>query len=65
MAQTDLTTDTLDSSGILSGRLEKVWPALIAMTLGVLILYAAGFAQPRVVHDAAHDSRHSFAFACH
>lgn len=65
MAQTDSTTNTLDSSGILTGHLEKAWPALLAMVFGVLILYAAGFAQPQALHDTAHDTRHSFAFPCH
>jgi cobalt transporter subunit CbtB len=29
------------------------------------LLWGVGFAQPQLLHDAAHDSRHSFSFACH
>lgn len=40
-------------------------PALFAAVLGLAILYVVGFAQPAMVHDAAHDARHSAAFPCH
>lgn len=40
-------------------------PALLALALGVFILFGAGFAGAGVLHDAAHDSRHATAFPCH
>ena len=39
--------------------------ALLAATLGLVIVFAAGFAPSEAVHNAAHDTRHSFAFPCH
>lgn len=36
-----------------------------AILIGTLILAAAGFAGPEVVHNAAHDLRHGLAFPCH
>ena len=36
-----------------------------AVLLGAIILYAAGFVQTSVVHNAAHDMRHSQGFPCH
>ncbi len=42
-----------------------VVPALIAIALGLFILIGSGFAQPDVLHNAAHDARHAFAFPCH
>ncbi len=39
--------------------------AALAAVLGLFILYGAGIAQPEIIHDAAHDSRHAFAFPCH
>ncbi len=39
--------------------------ALIAMLLGAFLLFGAGFANPHALHEAAHDSRHAFAFPCH
>ncbi len=46
----------------LSARLAA---ATIALLLGSFILIGVGFAQSDVIHNAAHDSRHSFAFPCH
>ena len=39
--------------------------ALFAAALGFVIVFAAGFAPSETVHNAAHDTRHSFAFPCH
>ena len=39
--------------------------AFAAILLGSFLLYGVGFAQPQQIHDAAHDTRHSFAFPCH
>jgi cobalt transporter subunit CbtB len=33
--------------------------------LGVFILMGSGFVQADVLHNAAHDARHAFAFPCH
>ena len=32
---------------------------------GAALIFAAGFANPAVLHDAAHDARHSVGFPCH
>ena len=39
--------------------------ALGAWLLGAVLLFVAGFAGAEALHDAAHDSRHSFTFPCH
>lgn len=44
---------------------EAVLPVVAALALGVLFVFAAAFAGPEVVHNAAHDSRHAFTFPCH
>jgi len=36
-----------------------------AVALGLILLFAAGFAQATVMHDTAHDTRHAMAFPCH
>ncbi len=54
---------TLDQAGARHG--ESLGAAAVAILLGAFILLGAGFAQPHLLHDAAHDSRHSFAFPCH
>jgi cobalt transporter subunit CbtB len=45
--------------------LTRLLPALAAALLGVTILLGVGFAQQEQVHNAAHDTRHAFAFPCH
>ena len=40
-------------------------PAVVALLLGVFVLFGVGFAGSVEIHNAAHDSRHSFAFPCH
>ncbi len=36
-----------------------------AIIIGSFLLFASGFAQATIVHDSAHDLRHSMAFPCH
>lgn len=36
-----------------------------AVLLGAFMLFGTAIAQIDSVHNAAHDSRHSFAFPCH
>jgi cobalt transporter subunit CbtB len=50
------------ASGLIAG---TVAPAVAAVLLGVFILFGVAFAGPQVIHNAAHDSRHAFAFPCH
>jgi cobalt transporter subunit CbtB len=40
-------------------------PALSAILLGLALVLGAGFAGSSVLHNAAHDGRHAFAFPCH
>jgi cobalt transporter subunit CbtB len=39
--------------------------AVLAMTLGLFIVGMVGFSHIDLVHNAAHDVRHSNAFPCH
>ena len=46
------------------------WLALLliivfAVLLGTFLLIGAGLAQPSLLHNGAHDTRHAFAFPCH
>jgi cobalt transporter subunit CbtB len=42
-----------------------VLQSLMAMTLGLFIVGVVGFSHIDVIHNAAHDVRHSNAFPCH
>jgi cobalt transporter subunit CbtB len=44
---------------------SAVLSAAFAILLGSVLVYGVGFASPTTLHNAAHDSRHSFAFPCH
>jgi cobalt transporter subunit CbtB len=46
-------------------RAKAVSAAALALLFGVFVLAGVGFAGASVIHNAAHDSRHSFAFPCH
>lgn len=41
------------------------WQAALALVFGLLIVFAAGFAQPQALHNATHDTRHAFGLPCH
>jgi cobalt transporter subunit CbtB len=43
----------------------RIVPALLAASLGLVLLYASAFAQTAALHNAAHDGRHSAGFPCH
>ena len=49
-------------SGVLK---DRIMPAMLAGALGLMLLYAAGFAEAAQLHNAAHDGRHSASFPCH
>ena len=44
---------------------NAVLSVVFAILLGSVLVYGVGFASPMTIHNAAHDSRHSFAFPCH
>lgn len=44
---------------------SKTRVAIMAALLGLSLLFVAGFADVNVLHNAAHDARHSAAFPCH
>jgi cobalt transporter subunit CbtB len=46
-------------------RSEARRAATIALLLGLGLVFLMGFAGPQVIHNAAHDTRHSLSFPCH
>lgn len=44
---------------------DRLVAALMAASLGAVLLFGAGFASMEALHNAAHDSRHSAGFPCH
>lgn len=48
-----------------ASRAAVVSSAAVALLLGAFIVFGVGFAQPDLLHNAAHDARHAFTFPCH
>lgn len=63
---TENTFNTTESSNeeIIS-RSSVLAPAVLALLLGAFLVLGTGFAHSDTIHNAAHDTRHSFAFPCH
>ena len=40
-------------------------PAVMALIIGVFMVFGTGLANSSTLHDAAHDVRHAFSFPCH
>lgn len=57
---TNILTHT--SSHSCSKRLIAIFSSIL---MGVSLVYFAGFSHLDVVHNAAHDTRHSSGFPCH
>ncbi|NKB21710.1 MAG: cobalt transporter [Alphaproteobacteria bacterium] len=56
---------TVKTQDVLAASSRKVMPAVVAMLFGAFLVIGVGFAHSDTIHNAAHDSRHSFAFPCH
>lgn len=44
---------------------SRTLPGVAALLLGAVFLLGTGFLPVSAVHNAAHDTRHAFAFPCH
>lgn len=55
----------INSAASASFTASKVLPLGLSAFLGLFIVGFVGFSHMEVVHNAAHDTRHSLAFPCH
>jgi len=46
-------------------RSETLKAAIVALFLGLGLIYLTGFSHSQVLHNAAHDVRHGLSFPCH
>lgn len=62
-----MTTNTFlgELSQIEAERNSQVAQSLFVAVFGIFMVGVVGFAQIDAVHNAAHDTRHAFAFPCH
>ncbi len=54
-----------DAQGSLANRASAILPAVMAILLGLFMVGMVGFSHIDVLHNAAHDVRHSNGFPCH
>jgi cobalt transporter subunit CbtB len=59
-----LTTKSEFSIASLSAQ-ERMMTGVVTALLGVFMLYGVAFAQPDILHNAAHDTRHAITVPCH
>jgi len=60
-----MSTQTQSVKTAATPRLSTASQALMAMVFGAFLVGTAGFSHMEIVHNAAHDTRHSNAFPCH
>jgi cobalt transporter subunit CbtB len=63
--QSNSTHIEVQSTAAPSVRRRALWAPLGAALLGALIIWVVGFSHTEVIHNAAHDTRHSQGFPCH
>jgi len=44
---------------------DRITTAVLALLIGGFLVFGAGLANSAVLHDTAHDVRHSYGFPCH
>ncbi|VIO71863.1 CbtB domain-containing protein [Bradyrhizobium ivorense] len=64
MSQSQVTQATTHLP-VAAGQVGRLTQSLMAMVLGLFIVGVVGFSHIDVIHNAAHDVRHSNAFPCH
>lgn len=64
-AQTQVMQSQVTHLPVAARQVGRLAQSLMAMTLGLFIVGVVGFSHIGVIHNAAHDVRHSNAFPCH
>lgn len=63
--QSSVQTKVADDSNELAIDRRKKTAAFLVITFGALLIWGTAYANPLMLHNAAHDSRHAFGFPCH
>ena len=65
MSQSQVTDLQASHLPVAAGQVGRLTQSLMAMVLGLFVVGVVGFSHIDVIHNAAHDVRHSNAFPCH
>ena len=60
-----MSQQTINTAAGTALRTGAAAPAILALLLGAFLVLGTGFAHSDIIHNAAHDARHAFAFPCH
>lgn len=60
-----MTTMTRATASAATARSQVLTAAAVAFLAGLGLVFTMGFAHPELLHNAAHDWRHSMSFPCH
>tara|TARA_B110000240_G_C13437176_1_gene426368 strand:+ start:578 stop:820 length:243 start_codon:yes stop_codon:yes gene_type:complete len=63
--ETIMQNNAITTTSTISTTLSKPIQIAAAIILGTVIIFAAGFVNTSMAHNAAHDTRHSQGFPCH
>jgi hypothetical protein len=56
---------SIEAGQVVPGARSALAGVLSALILGIFVVFTVGFAGASVLHEAAHNTRHSIAFPCH
>jgi cobalt transporter subunit CbtB len=62
---TTMNAKAMDAAHAVPGVRSEVAGAIAALLFGAFVVYMVGFAGASVLHEAAHNTRHSISFPCH
>jgi cobalt transporter subunit CbtB len=65
LMHTDLIGSRPRAGSRISSRSDTLAGAIFAALLGGFLIWGVGFSHIDIVHNAAHDTRHSVGFPCH
>ena len=64
-ACTEVVMAVSTTSSITLSANDRLVAGVFALLLGAFLVFGAGLANSAVLHDTAHDTRHSYGFPCH
>jgi len=64
-ACTEVVMAVSNTSSITLSASDRLIAGVLALLLGGFLVFGAGLANSAVLHDTAHDTRHSYGFPCH
>lgn len=64
-ASTEVVMAVSNTSSVSLSLSDRLVAGVFALLIGGFLVFGAGLANSAVLHDTAHDTRHSYGFPCH